>query len=95
MADDAGDMTLLQVILFMIKWLFAVVFEIASLIPSWIWITIAVVIYVRYLCLPSGTSQESGMRVKLTSVLLLNQCASCREWYKHFAASMSVCFAIT
>lgn len=84
-SDETDDLTVLQVVTFLVKWTFEVLIQIASLIPIWIWIVIAVVLYVRYLLTPTGQSVSSSDANSETSSFSCKQSGFCQEWYKHFA----------
>ena len=51
-SDDEEDLSVLGVVIFLIKWLWGVMIAVLSLIPNWILILIAVVLFVRYLLKP-------------------------------------------
>lgn len=58
-SKEEEDLTVLGVVIFLIRWLFGVIVEVGSLIPAWILILIAVVIFVRYMLMPLCKLLES------------------------------------
>ena len=54
MDEEDEDLTVLGVVIFLIKWMYGVTISILSMIPAWILITIALILFIRYLLRPCG-----------------------------------------